>query len=99
MDKLGNLIGRVIAKQPNNGQIARLRMRLALFELLGPELSAACEDVELRGSTLTVSVTNPALAHQLRLDGEQLIARLNATGPPRPLRSLRVRTGRAAARG
>ena len=98
MDKLGNLLGRVIARQPNNGQIARLRVRLALFDLLGPDLAGACEEVELRGGTLIVSVTNPALAHQLRLDGERLVERLNASGLPRPVRALRVRTGRPASR-
>lgn len=95
MDKLGNLLGRVIAKQPNNRQIAQLRLRLAFLDLLGPELAPACEDVQLRGSTLTVSVSNPALSHQLRLDAQHLVARLNALGLPRPVRELRVRTGRA----
>lgn len=98
MDKLGNLLGRVISKQPNNQQIARLRARLALFDLLGPELAAACEEVDLRGSTLSVAVSNPALAHQLRLDAADVVARLNQAGLPRPVRELRVRTGRAAAR-
>lgn len=98
MDKLGSLLGRVIAKQPNNRQIAQLRLRLAFQELMGPELAAACGDVELRGSTMTVAVTNPALAHQLRLDADVLVARLNELGLPRPVRLLKVRTGRAAPR-
>lgn len=98
MDKLGNLLARVIAKQPNNRQIAQLRLRLAFLDLLGPELAGACTDVELRGSVMTVSITNPALAHQLRLDSGPLLERLNQLGLPRPVRQLRVRTGRAAAR-
>lgn len=99
MDKLGKLLAGVIARQPNNRQIAQLRFRLAFLDLLGPELAGACDGVELRGSILTVSVSNPALAHQLRLDAESLLARLNEVGLPRRLRVLRVRTGHLPRRG
>jgi Dna[CI] antecedent DciA-like protein len=95
VDKLGNLLARVIAKQPNNRQIAQLRFRLAFLDLLGPELAGSCDDVELRGTILTVSISNPALAHQLRLDAGSLVSRLNALGLPRTLRAIKVRTGRA----
>jgi hypothetical protein len=98
VDKLGNLLARVIAKQPNNRQIAQLRFRLAFLELLGPDLAVSCDDVELRGSVLTVSISNPALAHQLRLDAGSLMARLNGLGMPRQLREIRVRTGRSGHR-
>jgi Dna[CI] antecedent, DciA len=98
VDKVGKLLAGVIAKQPNNRQIAQLRFRMAFLDVLGPDLAGACDDVELRGSTLTVSVGNPALAHQLRLDAESLLARLNEVGLPRRLRVLKVRTGRPARR-
>ena len=98
MDKLGNLLARVIARQPNSRQIAQLRLRLAFLDLLGPDLAASCSDVELHGATMTVSITNPALAHQLRLDSGPLLERLNRLGLPRPVRVMRVRTGRAASR-
>jgi len=98
VDKLGTLLARVIAKQPNNRQIAQLRFRLAFLELLGADLAAACDDVELRGSILTVSINNPALAHQLRLDAGSLMTHLNGLGMPRPLREIRVRTGRSGHR-
>lgn len=94
MDKLGKLLPGVLARQPNQRQIGDLRVRVAIRELLGPELAAACEEVELRGSTLTVATANPALAHALRMDSEQLISRLNELALPRPIKTLRVRSGR-----
>jgi predicted nucleic acid-binding Zn ribbon protein len=76
-----------------------MRVRLAFAGLLGPSLAAECETIEVRGSTLTVSTPNPALAHQLRLDTEQLLERLNAATPGRVLRTLKIRTGRHPAAG
>lgn len=94
MDKLGKLLPKVIAAQPRSRQIGELRLRLALVELLGGHLGEACEEVRVRGGALTVSISNPALAHQLRLDAPTVISRLNALGVARPVRELRVRTGR-----
>ncbi len=95
MDKLGNILPRVLAKQPRKARVVEMRARMAVREILGPELAAACETVEIRGSTLTIVTANPALAHQLRIDGESLIGRLNALGLGRQVRELKVRTGRA----
>lgn len=99
MDKVGKVLARVIAAQPHNRQISELRLRLVLTEILGPGLGEACGEVHLRGGTLSVSVTNPALAHQLRLDAPAVIERLNARRVARPVRELRVRTGRSAREG
>lgn len=96
MDKLGNILPRVLAKQPRPGRIVELRVRLALGEILGSDLAAACETLEVRGGVLTVTTANPALAHQLRMDGESLLARLNAQGLGRRFREVRIRTGRAS---
>ena len=98
MDKLGKLLPKVLAKQPGAGRLVEARVQLLFRELLGPDLASICETVELRGSTMTVITSNPALAHQLRLDSEQLIARLNDLAPGRRLRALRVRTGRGPGR-
>ena len=75
-----------------------MRIRLALSEVLGPELAAACEDLELRGGTVIISTSNPALAHQLRLDSAALLARLNGLNAGRRLRELKLRTGGARVR-
>jgi predicted nucleic acid-binding Zn ribbon protein len=99
VDKLGKLLPRVLAKQPNNRQIAELRIRLAFLELMGPQLAASCQEVSLRGGTLAVSTDNPALAHQLRLDAADVVGRLNAMVLPRPVRTLRVRSGRGHGAG
>jgi len=99
VDKLGKVLPRVLARQPNNRQIAELRIRLAFLELMGPQLAASCQEVSLRGGTLAVATDNPALAHQLRLEAESLLRRLNAMVLPRPVRALRVRSGRGPARG
>ena len=53
----------------------------------------------MRGGTLAVATDNPALAHQLRLDAGGLISRLNAMVLPRPVRALKVRSGRGRAAG
>jgi hypothetical protein len=94
VDKLGNVLPKVLARQPGAGRLTEARLQLLFRDLLGPDLSAACETVELRGSTMTVVTSNPALAHQLRLDSEQLLARLNQMGMGRRLKALRVRIGR-----
>ena len=98
MDKVGKLLPKVIASQPRSRQIGELRLRLALVEILGPALGEACEEVRLRGGVLNLSISNPALAHQLRLDAAAVIARLNERRVARPVSELRVRTGRGPAR-
>ncbi len=95
MDKLGKILTRVVARQPQGARVLAARTARAFRDLLGPELEAACERVELRGTTLTVATSNPALAHQLRLDSEHILARLNLALSGRPVRALRVRTGRS----
>ena len=94
MDKLGNLLPQVIARQPGRGRIAELQIRVAFSKLLGPALAGHCDGIEVRGSTLIITTANPALAHQLRLDGEAVLQRLNAARLGRRLRTLRVHTGR-----
>ncbi len=98
MDKVGKVLPKVIASQPRSRQIGELRLRLALLEILGNDLGAACEEVRLHGGKLSVSISNPALAHQLRLDAATVVERLNALGVARRLTELKVRTGRGAPR-
>lgn len=99
VDKIGNLLPRVLAKQPASGRVVEMRARLAFAEVLGPELAAQCETMDLRGSVLTVITSNPALAHQLRLDNQVLVERLNLQQPGRKIREIKVRTGRAHSTG
>ena len=94
MDKVGKVLPRVLARQPHNRQIAELRIRIAFLELMGPQLAASCQEVSMRGGTLAVATDNPALAHQLRLDADSVLRRLNAMALPRRVRALRVRSGR-----
>ncbi len=94
MDRIGKLLPKVLARQPASGRVVEMRARLAFAEILGGDLARDCETLELHGSTLTVITPNPALAHQLRLDAEQLLERLNAATPGRRIRALKVRTGR-----
>ena len=95
MDRIGKLLPKVLARQPASGRVIEMRARLAFAEILGPALAADCEEIEVHGSALTVVTPNPALAHQLRLDTEQLLERLNASSPGRRIRTLKVRTGRS----
>ena len=95
MDRLGKVLPRVLAKQPGSRILAEYRLRQAFRQVLGEALASACESVEVYGTTVSVTTTNPALAHQLRLDAEQLMARLNAEAKlSRPVRAIRVRVGR-----
>jgi len=94
VDKLGNLLPRVLAKQPGAAKIVEMRLRLAFVDLIGPSLAGNCELIEVRGSAVSITTSNPALAHQLRLDSELLMARLNERQLGRRIRSIRVRTGR-----
>ncbi len=101
MDRLGKVLPRVLARQRRTGAIvAEYRLRQAFREVLGEALATACETIEVRGSTVSVTTANPALAHQLRLDTEELMRRLNAESKlTRPVRVIKVRIGRAPGAG
>jgi hypothetical protein len=95
VDRLGKVLPRVLAGQPRAALLAEYRLRLAFREVLGESLASACETIDVRGTTVSVTTANPALAHQLRLDAEQLIQRLNAVSKlTRPVRAIKVRIGR-----
>jgi hypothetical protein len=97
VDRLGKVLPRVLARQPKAGLVAEYRLRQAFREVLGEALAMACETIEVRGSTVSVSTGNPALAHQLRLDAEELMQRLNAQARlARPVLAIKVRIGRPA---
>jgi hypothetical protein len=94
MDRLSKVLPKVLARQKHAALLSEFRVRQAFKEVLGESLAGACESVELNGTSVTITTANPALAHQLRLDSETLIARLNAvTRLSRPIRTLHVRVG------
>ena len=98
MDRLSKVLPRVLAKQRGAGLLAQYRVRLALREVLGESLASECETIHVSGSSVWVTTANPALAHQLRLDAQTLIARVNAlTKLPRPVRTMNIRVGRGRA--
>ncbi len=70
-------------------------MAAAFRTLMGPDVAVLCDEVELRSGTLLVTTSNPALAHQLRLDAEMILDRLNRPELGRKVRTLRVRIGRS----
>ena len=57
-------------------------------------MASLCDTVELKAGTLLVTTMSPALAHQLRLDAETIISRLNRPDLGLRVRLLRVRIGR-----
>jgi Dna[CI] antecedent DciA-like protein len=92
VDKLGNILPRVIARQPDGPRLTELRIETAFRELLGPELGAACHEITVDRGCLWITTPNVALGHQLRHDAERLIERLNDEGQvPRRIRRLQVR--------
>jgi hypothetical protein len=97
VDRLGKILLRVLAKQPKSGLVAEYRLRQAFREVLGDALAEACETIEVRGTTVSVTTANPALAHQLRLDSEELMLRLNSGSRlTRPVMAIKVWVGRPA---
>ncbi|HKW60534.1 MAG TPA: DUF721 domain-containing protein [Candidatus Dormibacteraeota bacterium] len=96
MDKLGNILPRILRRQPGGARLMGTQVALAFRALVGPDVAVMCEEVELRGWTLVVTTGNPALAHQLRLDAETIVARLNRPELGRRVRLLRVRVGRSS---
>jgi hypothetical protein len=63
--------------------------------MIGPDPSGLCDEVELKSGVLVITTSSPALAHQLRLDAETVVSRLNGLELGRHIRSLRVRIGRS----
>lgn len=70
-------------------------MAAAFRGVIGVEPARLCDEIELRSGTLLVTTSSPALAHQLRLDSETIVERLNRLDLGRRVRSLRVRIGHA----
>lgn len=97
MDKVGNILPRVLRKQPGGGRLLGTQVGAAFRAMIGSEPARLCDEVELKSGTLLVTTSSPALAHQLRLDGELIVERLNSLQLGRRVRALRVRIGRSSA--
>jgi hypothetical protein len=95
VDKLGNILPRVLRRQPGGGRLLGSQVAVAFRALIGAEPARLCDEVELNSGTLVVTTSSPALAHQLRLDSEIIVARLNGQNLGRKVRALRVRIGRS----
>jgi len=95
VDKLGNILPRVLRRQPGGGRLLGSQVASAFRSMIGTEPARLCDDVELHSGTLVVTTSSPALAHQLRLDSETIVARLNGLDLGRKVRVLRVRIGRS----
>jgi hypothetical protein len=93
VDKLGNILPRVLRRQPGGARLMGSQVASAFRGVIGTEPAQLCDEVELRSGVLVVTTSSPALAHQLRLDAETIVARLNSLELGRKVRSLRVRIG------
>ena len=93
MDKLGNILPRVLRRQPDGTRLIGTQVASAFRIVIGTEPANLCDEIELHSGTLVVSTSSPALAHQLRLDSEAIIGRLNSLELGRKVRSIRVRIG------
>jgi hypothetical protein len=96
VDKLGNILPRVLRRQPRGAELIGTTVASAFRTVIGAEPAGLCDEIELHSGTLVVSTSSPALAHQLRLDSETIIRRLNKLGLGRKVRTLRVRIGRSS---
>ena len=99
MDKLGKILPRVLRRQPGGGRLLATQVAAAFRSIIGSEPARLCDEVELRSGTLVVTTSSPALAHQLRLDSETIVERLNALNLGRRVRTVRVRIGRSTPAG
>jgi hypothetical protein len=95
VDKLGNILPTVLRRQPGGGRMLGTRVAAEFRAMIGPDPARLCEDVELKAGVLIITTSSPALAHQLRLDAETVVRRLNELELGRHVRSLRVRIGRS----
>jgi hypothetical protein len=95
VDKLGNILPRVLRRQPGGGRMLGTQVASAFRALIGTEPARLCDQVELHSGTLVVTTSSPALAHQLRLDSETIVSRLNDLAIGMKVRTLRVRIGRS----
>ena len=95
MDKLGNILPRVLRRQPGGARLLGTQVAAAFRMVIGPEPARLCDEVELKSGVLLVTTSSPALAHQLRLDAETVVRRLNDLNLGRKVRTLRVRIGRS----
>ena len=94
MDKLGNILPRVVRRQPGGARLLDGQVASAFRTVIGPEPARLCDSVELKAGVLLVTTSSPALAHQLRLDSETVVRRLNDLNLGRRVKTLRVRIGR-----
>jgi len=94
VDKLGNILPRIVRRQPGGTRLLGAQVAVAFRSLMGPEIARLCDEVDFRGGVLLVTTSSPALAHQLRLDAETIMARLNQPELGRKVRAVRVRIGR-----
>jgi hypothetical protein len=98
VDKLGNILPRILRRQPGGARLLGSQVVAAFKALIGPDVAVLCDEVELHSGTLLVTTSSPALAHQLRLDAETILVRLNRPELGRKVRALRVRIGRPTPR-
>jgi len=95
VDKLGNILPRVLRRQPGAARLLGTQVAGAFRTIIGPEPALLCDEIELKSGVLLVTTSSPALAHQLRLDAEIVVTRLNNLNLGRKVRTLRVRIGRS----
>ena len=95
MDKLGNILPRVLRRQPRGQELIGTQVASAFRTVIGQEPADLCDEIELHSGTLVVTTSSPALAHQLRLDSETILHRLKDLNLGRKVRAIRVRIGRS----
>jgi hypothetical protein len=95
VDKLGNILPRVLRRQPRGQELIGTTVAAAFRIVIGEEPALLCDEIEIHSGTLVVTTSSPALAHQLRLDSETILRRLKDLNLGRKVRAIRVRIGRS----
>ncbi len=95
MDKLGNILPKVLRRQPRGQELMGTQVAAAFRIVIGNEPAKLCDEIELHSGTLVVTTSSPALAHQVRLDSETILSRLKGMELGRKVRAIRVRIGRS----
>jgi hypothetical protein len=89
MRRVSELIDPALRSLGVRARVREEQLRIALAEVVGPALASMCRAERLERGALVIATANTALAHQLQLDSQRLIASLNAALGVEAVRRLR----------
>jgi hypothetical protein len=77
-DRVSDLLDPALRGLGVRVRVREAQLRIALSDIVGPQLAPMCRAERLERGALLIATTNTALAHQLHMDATSLINALNA---------------------